>query len=68
MYGLFLSLQLPYKSSSFGPSQEKAVLESATGLLELSSFHFVPVVEGIMKLIDTIQQVQLRLPSSLLFS
>jgi neurofibromin 1 len=52
-----LNNNLPYKSSSFGPSQEKAVLESATGLLELSSFHFVPVVEGIMKLIDTIQQI-----------
>ena len=52
---------MPYKVGSYGPSQEKAVQESVAGLLELSSFHFVSVIEGIMKLIDTIQQVRATL-------
>ena len=49
--------QLPHKTSSYGPNQEKAVAEARQGLVELGTFSFVPVLEGLMRMIESLQEV-----------
>lgn len=50
--------QLPHRTTSYGANQEKAVAEARQGLVELSAFSFVPVLEGLMRMIESLQEVR----------
>lgn len=50
--------QLPHRTPSYGANQEKAVAEARQGLVELSAFSFVPVLEGLMRMIESLQEVR----------
>ena len=50
--------QLPHRTASYGANQEKAVAEARQGLVELGAFSFVPVLEGLMRMIENLQEVR----------